>query len=284
VISVIVPVYNEEDMVADTIKAIHDELEGFIEHQIVVVNDGSTDRTFEIINNINIKNLSIVNHIENLGYGKSLLDGIVSSKYNCIAIIDGDGSYKPEDIKSLYKYHPQYDMVVGARRGKEYEKGALKRPARKLFNWLAKYATGRKIPDVNSGLRVMKKDIILRYQDSLCSGFSFTTTITLILFLNQYFIKYVPIDYLKRGGSSKVNHYHDTLSAGQIIVEAILHYNPLKLFLLLATSNLVLGFTLGILNHLVLKTTFLEIVSAICISSFVPIFGLGLLGSQLKKL
>ena len=118
----------------------------------------------------------------------------------------------------------------------------------------------------------------------MCTGFSFTTTITVIFFLNQYFIKYIPIDYLKRGGSYKVNHYRDTLSAGQIIIEAILHYNPIKFFLLLATSNLVLGFTLGVLNHLVFKIKFLELISALCVSSFIPVFCLGLLGSQLKKL
>lgn len=282
-ISVIVPVYNEEDAVVNALSDISRELENFVEYEIILVNDGSTDKTLDKVKEADIKKLKIITHIENLGYGQSLFTGIKSAKYDCIAIIDGDGSYPAGRIKQFYQYYPQYDMVVGVRKGIEYKKGIFKRLARMLFNFLAKYASGRDVPDVNSGLRIFKKDIVMKFQDSLCSGFSFTTTLTLLFLINHYYVKYVPIDYLKRKGKSKVKHFKDTLRAGQIIVEVIARYNPIKLFLLLAAFNSIFGIVLGIINHFILKIDFVSIFSAICAASFIPIFSLGLIAGQLKK-
>ncbi len=282
-ISVIVPVYNEEASIQRTLSDIHKALEDY-EHEIIVVNDGSTDNSIEKLKECNIKNFSLINHVENLGYGKSLYDGILAAKHNCIAIIDADGSYPADKIKDMYEYYPQYDMIVGARKGIEYKRGVFKRPARRIFQYLTEYATGRKIPDVNSGLRIFKKDIILKYRDSLCTGFSFTTTITLLFFLNHYYVKYVPIDYLKREGKSKVNHFKDTLRTGQIIVETIIYYNPIKLFLLIASLNFIFGIMLGISDYLFLNINFLAISSAISIASFIPLLCFGLIADQLKKI
>src|SRR3989304_5935301 len=142
-ISVIVPVYNEENGVVASIESIARELDGFVDHEIIAVNDGSKDKSLERMSSINLPNFRKINHTENLGYGKSLYDGIVSAKYDCIAIIDADSSYSAKDIKTLYGYYPEYDMVVGARNGYEYKKGIFKKPARLLFKFLVEYATGR---------------------------------------------------------------------------------------------------------------------------------------------
>lgn len=283
-ISVIVPVYNEENSVVRTLVEINQTLKGFAEYEIIVVNDGSTDATFDRVKEANIENLKIVNHIENLGYGRSIFDGVLASRYDCVAIIDGDGSYPASKIAELYKYYPQYDMVVGARTGSEYKRGIFKRPARLVFKFLAEYATGRKIPDVNSGLRIFKKGIVLNFQDSLSMGFSFTTTLTLIFSLKQYYVKYVPIEYLKRDGKSKVGHFRDTLRAGQIIVEAILEYNPIKLFLLLAMGNSFLGALIGAFNFYLFKLDFLSIYAGISVASFIPVFSAGLIAKKLHRM
>jgi glycosyltransferase involved in cell wall biosynthesis len=283
-ISVVVPVYNEEDVAVSTLNEVVAALDGFLEYEIILVNDGSTDKTLERVQASDIKNLSIINHIENLGYGKSLYDGILAAKYDCIAIIDGDGSYPAHSIRELYSYYPQYDMVVGARKGKEYNKGIFKRFARYLFKYLAEYASGRKVPDINSGLRVFKKDIVLNFQDSLCTGFSFTTTLTLIFFLNHYFVRYVPIDYFQRKGESKVKPFRDTLRAGQIILEAILYYNPIKLFLLVATCNALAGVFLLIISNFFLIFPGLSLIGGLLVASFVPLFCMGMLADQLKKI
>lgn len=282
-VSIIVPVLNEEEAVANTLREITYFLQNKLNYEIIVVNDGSTDQTVQKINESNIANIRIISHLENLGYGKSLYDGILAAKYECIAIIDGDGSYPVNRIMDLYSYYPRYDMVVGARSGEEYRRGVFKRPARALFNYLVEYAAGRKVPDVNSGLRIFKKDIVLKYKDSLCTGFSFTTTLTLIFLLNHYFVKYVPIEYLKRKGRSKVHHFRETLRAGQIIIEAILSYNPIKLFLLISITNSIFGLSLFILNAIFVNSIFITIIAAICVASFIPVFCFGLLAAQIKR-
>ena len=283
-ISVVVPVYNEENAVSKVLTDIEKELEGRIEYEIIAVNDGSADNTLEKIKSAKLKRLSVIGHIENLGYGRSLFDGIKAAKYNCIAIIDSDGSYPAAMIRKLYEYYPRYDMIVGARKGREYKKGIFKKPARTIFNYLVQYATGRNIPDVNSGLRIFKKDIVMNFQDSLCTGFSFTTTLTLIFYLNHFYVKYIPVDYFKREGKSKVNHFKDTLRTAQIIIETISYYNPTKLFLLFAAANAFFGIIVGIANYLLFKTFYLSALSAFCIASFIPIFCLGFISHQIKKL
>ncbi|MDQ7780777.1 MAG: glycosyltransferase family 2 protein [Planctomycetota bacterium] len=283
-LSVVIPVYNEEGAIVDTLKSVDKGLSEFPEHEIIVVNDGSTDATRERIAQAGLNNLTLINHVENLGYGKSLFDGIAVAKGEYVGIIDGDGSYPAESFKELWRFCPEYDMVVGARRGNEYRRGFFKRTARAIFTFLAEYASGKKVPDVNSGQRIFRKEIVLEYRDSLCTGFSFTTTLTMIFLLNHYYVKYVPIDYRRREGKSKVRHFKDTLRAAQIIVEAFLYYNPIKLFLLLAILNSLFGVVIGLLDHFVFKTALLSLVGGICIASFAPIFCVGLLADQLKKI
>lgn len=284
-ISVIIPVYNEEKAIFPILRDLKMVMDNnFKGYEIIIVNDGSTDKTAQILDNEKGGVISVLTHPENIGYGKSLLDGIMAAKNECVAIIDADGSYPPEYIKDLYRFYPQYDMVVGARQGKEYKKGIFKRPARVLFQHLVEYASGRKVEDVNSGLRIFKKKIVLQFTNSLCSGFSFTTTLTLIFLLNHYYVKYLPVSYIKREGKSKVRHFRDTLRAAQIIVGTILYYNPVKLFILIASFNAMLGLIIGILNHLFIKVGFLSISAAIGIASFVPIFCVGLIAEQLKKI
>ena len=284
-LSVIIPVFNEEQAIVKTVEEIHDFLNKNHPHsEIIIINDGSTDKSLEVIRKIKFPNIQVINHVDNLGYGKSLYDGIKIAKTNTIVIIDSDGSYLVSDIAKLTPYYPEFDMVIGARGGKDLDTTLTKKIARRIFHFLVEYATGRKIPDINSGLRLFKKDIVLQYSDSLCTGFSFTTTITLIFFLHYYYVKYVPISYQKRIGNSKIRHFRDTLRTFQIIIQSILYYNPIKLFLLLALINFVIGVSAGLINYFILKTGFLIIVSALSISSIVPIFAMGLLADQLKRI
>ncbi len=106
--------------------------------------------------------------------------------------------------------------------------------ARWCFKILVEFTTGRNIPDINSGFRVFRRSHALPFFPAMSSGFSFTTTITLVYLLSGMGIHYVPIAYYKRQGRSKVRQFRDTLRALQIVVEAILRYNPIKAFLLLA--------------------------------------------------
>lgn len=227
--SVIIPALNEEEGIVgvlERLKALSPRPE------IIVVDDGSTDRTGERARSAGA---TVIRHPMPGGYGRSLKDGIRAASNEIVCITDADGTYPVERLPELVADIANgFDMSVGARTGRHYRGSLLKMPARIVFKWLVEFTTGRLIPDINSGLRAMRKADVLAVEQDLCNGFSFTTTITLIEFLTGKFVKYTPIDYAKRAGRSKVHIIQDSLRTLQYIVEVIATYNPLKLFVLLS--------------------------------------------------
>jgi glycosyltransferase involved in cell wall biosynthesis len=244
-ISVVIPAYNEAESLEGVVRNLREHLNSKgIEHEIVVVVDGATDDTESVARRVAD---TILVHPVNCGYGRSLKSGIVAAKNEWIVITDADGTYPHDRIPDLLDLMDRFDMVVGARSGSFYTGNTIKRYGRILFRWLSEYATGQRIPDINSGLRVFRRSQMIPFFPLINSGFSFTTTCTLSYLLNDLLVAYVPIEYFKRQGVSKVHHLRDSLRALQIIVEAILRCNPIKAFLLLATPFAVLSCLMGLL-------------------------------------
>ena len=155
---------------------------------------------------------TVVQHPQNRGYGRSLKSGIEQARYDLIAITDADGTYPAERLPELIGLSDRFHMVVGARTG-QYHRGTwIKRTGRFFFRLLSEFAAGQKIPDINSGMRVFRRSDMLPFFPLICSGFSFTTTATLVYLLNDLCVHHVPIDYQCRRGQSKVNHFRDTLA------------------------------------------------------------------------
>ena len=127
------------------------------------------------------------------------------------------------------------------------------------------------------------KQTILKYFDTLCDTFSFTTSVTLAYMMTGKFVTYIPIEYHKRVGKTKVRLFRDTLRTLQYIVEAILYYNPIKIFIMLCMLILIfalMNFAAAFIFHL--YSAFLLGVGSILLSIF--IFGLGLLAVLLKQI
>ncbi len=204
-----------------------------------MVDDGSTDRTAEIAQS---KRIKVLSHAITLGAGKSVKDGIHAATTDRIVMMDSDATYPVEAILLLLaELDAGYNLVVGARQGKEYRGKILKRIARRVFRFLAEFATGKRIPDINSGMRAFRKSEITPYFDVLCDGFSLPTTMTLAYFFTGKKVRYVPISYAKRLGKSKVKIIRDSLRTLQFMTESIAHFNPLKLFLLFALLSVLFG-------------------------------------------
>ena len=236
VLSIIIPAYNEEAAVAPVIQALR---QLSLDAEIIVVDDGSTDRTAEVAEH---QGARVVRHAMNMGYGASLKDGIRIAASDIIVITDADGTYPADAIPSLFAtFRRGFDMVVGARQGAAYRGALLKMPARVVFTWIVEFVTGRTIPDINSGLRIFRKGDVLPYLNDLCNGFSFTTTITLVYQLTGKMVTYVPISYHTRIGQSKVRMVRDTLRTLQYITEAVVRFNPIKAFLLFALVPFFIG-------------------------------------------
>ena len=281
-ISVVVPAYNEQDAITDTIERLARTLKaaGLVPFEIVVVNDGSSDLTGARAEQAGAR---VLRHPHNVGYGKALKTGIQAACYDTIAITDADGTYPLEDIPKLVKFLDDgFDMVVGERTGPEYREGMFKTPLRWILRKIVEYSSGTRIPDVNSGLRVFRRSAILPYFTYLCDTFSFTTSMTLAYAMNRRFVHYVRIGYHPRIGSSNVRMFRDTLRTLQYIVEAVTYYNPLKIFLLFGfCCFLIAGIAVAGGIALQILSLFLLGVGSILVG--ILIFGLGLLAVLLKQ-
>lgn len=238
-VTIVVPAYNEENGIGPVIAELR-RLDPAWE--ILVVDDGSTDGTSRAVEAIGCR---VVRHRTNRGYGAALKTGIDAARAPWIVITDADGTYPNERIPELVRDLTDYDMVVGARIGKSVAIPLVRKPAKWALNTLANYLSEARIPDLNSGLRAFRKDEVRRFFDILPSGFSFTTTITLAFHVNDRFVKYVPIDYHKRQGKSKIRPIQDTLNFAALILRTVLYFRPLKIFLPVAVFLLLAG--IGIL-------------------------------------
>ncbi len=230
-LTLIIPAYNEENAIAHTVTEGIRILDSIAQQwEIIVVSDASTDRTAELARQAGAR---VLDHPTNMGYGNSIKTGIVAARHRLIAITDADGSYPLEALEELARAATRYDMAVGQRVGKQFYGGCVKNLGRQLQLFLVQFACGLKIPDVNSGLRIFPRHYAMRHFDTICGGFSFTTSITLSMLLTGMKVAYIPIDYKCRIGKSHVRYFRDTLRSLQIIISAILKYNPIKMFLLL---------------------------------------------------
>jgi glycosyltransferase involved in cell wall biosynthesis len=242
-VSVVIPAYNEADSIRGVTERVRSTMaEAGIDCEIVVVVDGATDATADEAVQVADR---VIEHPQNLGYGRSMKTGIQAATHDLIAITDADGTYPVERLPELVKLAERHHMVVGARTGSHYAGGQTKQAGWLAFRYLCEFAVGQSIPDINSGMRVFRKSEIVPFFPTISGEFSFTTTSTLLYLLNDRFVLHVPIDYFERTGTSKVRHVRDSLRTLQIIVEAILRYNPIKIFLLLAAPQFLLGLPLA---------------------------------------
>ncbi len=279
-VSVIIPAYNEADGIENVLKQLEIALKSTgADYEIIVVNDGSTDRTGEILKE---KPVRLIEHPVNQGYGASLKEGLVEAKHEFVLIIDADGTYPEDAIPLLLEEADRYDMVVGSRTGQAVAIPPHRRFPKWLINKLADYLVGMKIPDLNSGLRVFRKSTALKFLGLLPDGFSFTTTITLALLSNDYRVHYLPIDYHKRQGLSKFRPLQDTFNLISLVLRTSLYFNPLKIFVPFS----LLLFALAIAVFLYSKfftPKVMDITIIVIIMSALQILALGMIADLIDK-
>lgn len=228
-VSLVIPAYNEEHGLAEVVHGLRTRMEASKRpFEMIVVDDGSADRTLEVARGLGV---TVITHAVNRGYGAALKTGIRASRGEYVLICDGDGTYPPESIPELLQHIEAYDMVVAARTGASVDIPIFRRLAKGILRRLAIYLSDAHIPDLNSGLRVFRRDAAVHFFPILPAGFSFTTTITLAMLCNEGEVRYVPINYSKRTGKSKIRPLRDTLNFLILIMRTILYFNPLKIFL-----------------------------------------------------
>jgi glycosyltransferase involved in cell wall biosynthesis len=237
-VSVVIPAFNEELAVREGIAELREMFAAAnIDAEIIIVDDGSKDKTAR---EAKAAGARVIQHRSNRGYGASLKTGIIAASHDVIAITDADGTYPAKYLPGMLAELEHADMVVGSRTGADVHIPLTRKPAKWFLRVMANYVSNTKIPDLNSGLRVFRRDVAMQYFAILSDQFSFTTTITLAMLCDKYAVSYLPIDYRKRQGKSKIMPW-DAGSFAVLIMRVAMLFRPLRVFLPLAVACIFYG-------------------------------------------
>lgn len=227
-VSVIIPCYNEERAVGPVLDRVRHTMEALERpYEIIAVDDGSADRTVE---RLEAAAVTLIRHPHNRGYGAALKTGARAARHDTLVITDADGTYPNERIPELLARLENADMVVASRTGERVHVPAARRPAKWALTKLAHYLSGQRIPDLNSGLRAIRRTLWIKYEPVFPDGFSLTTTLTLAALTNGHVVEYLPINYHARVGRSKIRPIRDTMNFIRLILRTVLYFDPLKVF------------------------------------------------------
>ena len=232
-VSVVIPAYNEGRIIGKVIVQVREVLlASSLDHEIIVVDDGSKDSTAEEAAAAGAK---VVRHPYNIGNGAAVKRGIRQATGDVIVLMDGDGQHDPKDILRLLAHIPEYEMVVGART-KESEAQVHRNLANRIYNSLASYIAGRTVEDLTSGFRAIDAGVAKRVSYLFPRGFSYPSTVTIALFHAGQSVKYVPIKASARVGKSKIRLLYDGFKFLLILARLGTLFTPLKLFLPLSAK------------------------------------------------
>ncbi len=239
-VSIILPVYNEVEHLrqeVDRIRAAMDASE--YSYEIIVVDDGSSDGSGDAARSIG--GLRVIQFLQNRGSGSARKAGTAAARGRVTVWTDVDMTYPNDTIPQLVKELEGFDQVVGARTSEQGTMRGLRVPAKWFIRKLASFLTSTKIPDLNSGFRAFRTSVARQYIRHLPPGFSCVTTMTMTFLAGGYSVKYIPIDYAKRAGTSKFHPIKDTRRYGTQVIRMVLSYNPLRIFMPTGLLLFVIG-------------------------------------------
>jgi len=275
-ISIIIPAYNEAESIGSVVQEV---IKGFNgkKFELLVIDDGSNDHTGETAKK---KGAMVIRHSRNMGYGASLKTGIRNAHGNWVLFMDADGQHCSEDALKLLSAIGQNDMVVG-QRTQLVHSPFWRMPGKWALGWMANFLTRQRIPDLNSGLRLIKREIVARYMELCPNGFSFSTTITMVLFNRGYEIAYVPFEIKKRKGKSTVS-LATGLDTLLLILRIATLIDPLRIFvplsLIIGFIGLAWGIPYAIMGNGISVGSMLAIVTSILL------FSIGLISDQISQM
>ena len=286
-LAVVIPAYNEEHGVGESLPSLFRALQGGTPPaEVLVVDDGSLDDTARASERLLAEHADarLLRHDENRGYGAALKTGILATEAELIAITDADGTYPSDRLPELCAklVAEGHDMVVGARTGANVSIPLVRRPVKWVLARLIDVIADARVPDANSGLRVFRRDVVLRFLPLLPDGFSFTTTITLAMLVNGYRVAFVPIDYHHRVGRSKISPIRDTLRFVRLIVMVGLYFAPLRVFMPFAGFLFLLAVLWALVSYFLLGEL-ADVSTLVIVMASVQVASLGLLAELINR-
>lgn len=234
-VSIVVPAYNEGPVIGAVVKALR---EAMPQAELIVVNDGSTDDTPA---QAQAAGATVISHEMQGGYGWALRTGTLAASRDYVLFCDGDGQHSVEDVARLIAECDGYDMVVGAR-GADSHVPRRRLLGKFIMQRFARYMAKQDIPDINSGLRVFKRESLRKVLYLMPTGFSFSTTSSFAMIKANRRIKYVPIKTGPRVGKSTVRQLRDGPRALMLMLRLVVLFEPLRVFMAFAGFTLLLAF------------------------------------------
>ena len=277
-ISIIIPAYNEDigiEKVLDQLVALkfHEE------HEVIVVDDGSTDETAAIVSRYPVR---LLRHEVNKGYGAALKTGIRKSTCDKVMIMDSDGQHDPKFVPKIVEMLNEFDMVIGTRTADSFQVKNRK-AGKKVIRIVGEYLVEQKLPDYNSGFRGFNKELIMRMLHIMPNGFSFSTTSTLAFLKEGYTIGTFPIVVEERvGRKSNVKFIKDGTKTIMLLLRIIMLFNPLKIFLPASLIITTVGVAFGIYGYII-ASRFSNSATIITMLGLM-IFFIGLIADQVSLL
>jgi len=245
-LTILLPAYNEEQAVGPVIQEIREALAEWPgTWELLVVDDGSQDRTAA---HAAAEGARVVRRVENGGFGEACKTGLTEARGRLVALMDVDGTYVPAHLCEMLACFPDYDQVNGARTSEQGTTPWLRMPAKWMIRKLAEWISGRRIPDLNTGMRIVKRDIMLRYLWALPSGFSCSASMTLAFACNGHAVKFVPVEYRPRIGRSKFRPVRDTFSYIGTVFRLVMYFRPIRVFFPISVGLGLITFASGYYN------------------------------------
>ncbi|MBI9033398.1 MAG: glycosyltransferase family 2 protein [Bacteroidales bacterium] len=277
-ISIVIPAYNEEDAVRHGLDKLVQG--GFHEkYEIIYINDGSSDRTADIIKEYPVK---LYNHNVNKGYGAALKTGIRKATGDKVVILDSDGQHDPKYIDTLLSMMEDHDMVIGERTDDSFQV-KRRQSGKKLIRKTGEYLVEQKLPDYNSGFRGFDRQLIKEMLHLMPNGFSFSTTSTLAFLKEGYTIGTFPIVVEERvGRKSNVKMVKDGSKTMLLLFRIIMLFNPLKIFFPFSLLVTALGVLWGFYGYF-MADRFPNTATVIMVFGMM-LFFIGLLSDQVAML
>jgi len=282
-LSIIIPVYNE----AESFKILFPTLIQLCKEknwQLIVVNDGSTDGSKELIESyFNPEFVNIIHHKLNKGYGAAIKSGISECDTEYLITFDADGQHRVEDIELLYTslIKNDADMVVGSRKG--FKSASIFRGfGKSIIRNIAKILMHVPIYDINSGMKIYNTALAKKYICLAPDTMSFSDIIALIFINNRHLVIEVPIVVNKRNKGKSTIGIDTAFHTIMEIINIVILFNPMKIILPLSLVCFFIGLLVGLpillRGHGVSTGALLGIIAGIIF------FLLGLIAEQLSAI
>ena len=272
-VSVVIPAYNEAEVIGQVIESVRAVAAG--DWEIIVVDDGSTDETAA---RAAAGGVTVLRHPYNKGNGAAVKTGLRAATGDAVCLMDGDGQHDPAQIGVLLDALGTFDLVIGARQDGSGG-GLLRRLGNAFYNWLATYLCNQRVLDLTSGFRVAWRDKMLEFLPLFPNGFSYPTTSTLAFIKAGYNVGYVPITASKRVGKSKIRLLHDGTKFVVIALRMIVLFSPMRVFFPISVVFFLVGAGYGV--YTIITETHITNTTVLLCTMSVLTFLIGLVSEQI---